>query len=384
MKFSAAVWDHADGVRVEEVELLERHPRDVLVRIEASNVASSEASAMLGPAPAADLPPDLPPGLALPPLPLHIPGHSAVGVVEEVGPSAEGVKVGDRVLMTGNNNCGVCHFCQRGRYDQCAAMVLFGPATARTANGVDVHPLGYVGSLAEWAVVLDNLLVPVRTDLPADQLSLIGNPVCTGVGAALRTARIEPGSVVAVVGCGPVGLSYIQAARLALADQIIAIEPLAHRREAALRMGATTVIDPAETDPVEAVCELSGDAGGVNQGRGADYVFDAANDASATEQAWAMTRTAGDLTLAGLDSRPGARVSFPMVQFSNFGKTIHSCQMGSLLMRRDLPWMVRLAERGQLDLASLAERTYPLKAVGEALRDLAECNVLGATVDPRL
>ncbi|MBP5904748.1 hypothetical protein F3K40_00860 [Streptomyces sp. LBUM 1478] len=91
MKFSAAVWDHADGVRVEEVELLERHPRDVLVRIEASNVASSEASALLGPAPApADLPPDLPPGLALPPLPLHILGHSAVGVVEEVGPSAEG------------------------------------------------------------------------------------------------------------------------------------------------------------------------------------------------------------------------------------------------------------------------------------------------------
>ncbi|WP_408997449.1 zinc-binding dehydrogenase [Streptomyces scabiei] len=208
--------------------------------------------------------------------------------------------------------------------------------------------------------------------------------MCTGVGAALRTARIEPGSVVAVVGCGPVGLSYIQAARLALADQIIAIEPLAHRRAAALRMGATTVIDPAETDPVEAVCELSGDAGGVNQGRGADYVFDAANDASATEQAWAMTRSAGDLTLAGLDPRPGARVSFPMVQFSNFGKTIHSCQMGSLLMRRDLPWMVRLAERGQLDLASLAERTYPLKAVGEALRDVAECNVLGATVDPRL
>lgn len=389
MKFNAAVWEPA-GVRLEELELLALRPGEALVRVEASNVASAEATALLG-GPPPGPPPGLPaggpaggPAPGLPPMPAHIPGHAAVGVVEEIGSQVTGVRVGDRVLMTGNANCGVCHFCLHGRFDQCAAMVMFGPATARTAEGLEVHPVGYVGSLAELAVMPDNQLIPVASDLPADQLSLIPNPVCTGVGAALRTAPIQPGSVVAVMGCGPVGLSYVQAARLAFADQIIAIDPVPARREAALRMGATAALDPTTTDPVEAVCEMSGDAGGVNQGRGADFVFEAAREARAVEQAWAMTRTAGHLTLAGLSSDPFATVSFPMQQFSNHGKTVHSCQMGSLMMHRDLPWMVSLVERGMLDLSEMAERTYSLAQIDQALRDVAECTVLGATVDARL
>jgi S-(hydroxymethyl)glutathione dehydrogenase/alcohol dehydrogenase len=245
-----------------------------------------------------------------------------------------------------------------------------------------VHPLGYLGGFAELAAVPDIQLVPVTTDLPAEQLALIPNPVCTGVGAALRTAPVEPGSVVAVVGCGPVGLSYVQAARLALAAQIIAIDPLPHRREAALRLGATTALDPTEVDPVEAVMDLSGDVGGINQGRGADFVFEVARKARAVEQAWAMTRSAGHLTLAGLSEDPGATVTFPMVEFSNHGKTVHSCQQGSLRMRRDLPWMVRLAEQGQLDLKAMAERSYGLDEVVQAMRDVGDCSVLDANVVP--
>ncbi|MFF7763838.1 alcohol dehydrogenase catalytic domain-containing protein [Streptomyces griseorubiginosus] len=124
----------------------------------------------------------------LEPLPLH--PRDVVGV-EETGPAAQGVQVGDRVLMVGTANCGTCHFCRRGKFDQCARMVQFGPATARTRDGAEVHPLS---GFAELAAVPDIQLVPVTTDLPADQLALISHPVCPGVGAELRTAPVEPGS----------------------------------------------------------------------------------------------------------------------------------------------------------------------------------------------
>lgn len=386
MKFRAALWTKS-GLELDELEPLPLRPRDSLVRVEASNVGAIEGFMLMRkPKPAADAEPggeeddaDYPPF----PMPTpHIPGHAAVGVVEKTGEGVEGVEEGDRVLMCGTTNCGICFFCQRGRYDQCARMVFYGPATARTVGGTDVYPMGYIGSFAEYAVVPDIELIPIRSDLPADQLSLIPNPVCTGVGAALKTAPIEPGSVVAVVGCGPLGIAYIQAARLAMAEQIIAIDPLPQRREAADRFGATTVIDPTEVAPVEAVCDLTEDAGGTNQGRGADFVFEASREARAIEQAWEMARSAGSVTLAGLSTDPEARVSFPMMQFSNWGKTIYSCQQGSLMMRRDLPWMVMLAERGLLDLAGMAERSYALDETLAAMQDVADCTVLGATVIP--
>lgn len=422
MKTTAAV-STPSGVRVEEVQLLPSRHRDVLVRVEGANVAIADAFTFGadpgpgfpgpgGPGPGFPGPggpgpggpgPGFPgpggpgpggPGPGFPEMPgealaalVNMPkqivnGHAGVGVVEEIGPGVSRVRVGDRVLITSNPNCGVCAYCLRGRPDQCAEMVPIGPAYAVLADGTEVHANGSVGCFAELAVVPETQLTPVTTDLPADQLSLIANPVATGVGAALIIAPIQPGSVVAVLGCGPVGLSYIQGARLAKADQIIAIDPLPHRREAASRLGATAVVDPGEIDPVEAVRELSGDVGGLVFGRGADYTFEAAGDATAAEQAWNMARLTGHVTLAGMGGqRP--TVTFPYAEFSILaGRTVHSCQWGGVLQRRDFPWLIKLAERGELDVAGMAERNYALKEISDAFRDVNARAVIGATLLP--
>lgn len=383
MRFKAMVWGES-GEQLETLRMLPLRPEEIAVRVQATNVGSAdvlslnvEPSAATNPEAVASLVPTLP---ALPPNIIH--GHAAVGLIEKVGSAVGGVKVGDRVLVTSSANCGMCHFCRRGRMDQCAQNTMFSPAIACSENGQDVHGNSYVGSFAELAVTRETQVTTIRSDLPLDQLALISNPVATGVGAALITAPIQVGSVVAVVGCGPVGLSYVMGARLAGAARIIAIEPMAARRDAALRCGATDIIDPNEIDPVAAVQELSGDAGGAMQGRGADNVFEAATDARAVEQAWAMARSAGHVVLAGIDPRPGAIVSFPAAPFALGGKVIQVCQQGSLLMRRDLPWIIRLAEQGRLDLSQLVGRSYSLAETSQALRDVSDRAVLGATVLP--
>ncbi|MGV2181462.1 zinc-binding dehydrogenase [Rhizobium rhizogenes] len=383
MRFKAVVWGES-GEQLDSLEILPLRREELIVRVQATNVGSADALSLSAPPPPAKTDDVTAPGLpTLPVLPTNmIHGHAAVGLVEQVGSAVGSAKVGDRVIVTSSANCGQCHFCRRGRMDQCVQNVMFSPAIACLDNGDDVHGNSYVGSFAELAVTRETQVTVIRSDLPLDQLALISNPVATGVGAALFTAPIQTGSVVAVIGCGPVGLSYIMGARLAGAERIIAIEPLASRRKTALLCGATDIIDPTETNPVAAVLELSGDAGGTMQGRGADYVLEAATDARAVEQAWAMARSAGHVVLAGMDPRPGATVSFPAASFALGGKVIHVCQQGSLLMRRDLPWLIRLAERGQLDLTPLAERSYSLAETGKALRDVSDCAILGATVLP--
>jgi S-(hydroxymethyl)glutathione dehydrogenase / alcohol dehydrogenase len=150
-----------------------------------------------------------------------------------------------------------------------------------------------VGTFAEAMVVHEASLVPVRTDLIDTELALLGCGVTTGLGAALITAQVAPGSSVAVIGCGGVGQSVIQGARIAGAAVIIAVDPMQARREGAVRAGATHTIDPAATDPVEQVRELT-------QGRGADYTFEVVGRPELMVAAFEMARTAGTVTLVGM------------------------------------------------------------------------------------
>ncbi|WP_395593678.1 alcohol dehydrogenase catalytic domain-containing protein [Pseudomonas sp. B26140] len=369
----AAVWRAGEepAISIEEASLLPLRSRDVVVRVEASNVSISDHLL-----------------LAFDPIQVGWPapqvlGHAAAGTVEKIGSDVRRVKIGDRVIVTSTPNCGECYFCLNGRPDQCATMVFVGPAHATLSDGTLIYPNASVGSFAELAVVPETQLTAVKTDLPSDQLSLLANPVGTGVGAALRTAPIKSGSTVAVVGCGPVGLAYIQGARIADAAQIIAIDPLPERRALAMRFGATHSIDPAQVDPVEAVLDLSEDAGGMLQGRGADYVFESAAESHAIEQAWAMARATGHVTFSSvcLDMMT-AKITFPALPFALAGKTVHSCQYGSLDQRRDLPWLIGLAERGKLDLAGMIDRRYPLTQLLDAMRDAGTRSVIGPTLMP--
>ena len=206
---------------VEEVTPLDPGPTDVIVRITASGVCHSDLSVINGTLPAGQV----------------VLGHEGTGVVEKVGADVNRVHVGDRVIGSFIPACGVCWYCLHDQSNLCAETysVMFVPRVRRAERRGASRRMTGLGTFAEMMTVSQHSVVKVESDLPDEQLALIGCGVTTGVGAALNTARVEPGSIVAVIGCGGVGQAVIQGARIAGAARIIAIDPVAMKRDAALR-----------------------------------------------------------------------------------------------------------------------------------------------------
>jgi len=215
-----------------------------------------------------------------------------------------------------------------------------------------------LGTFAELMTVAQMSVVKVDSDLPDEQLALIGCGVTTGVGAALNTAQVEPGSIVAVIGCGGVGQAVIQGARIAGAARIIAIDPVALKRDAALKLGATDVVDPTDTDPIEAVRALSG-------GRGADYAFEVIGTPGTVRQAVDTARPGGTAVMVGV-LRLDSEVAIPAMTVLE-EKKITGCVYGSAQVRRDFPRLISLIETGKLDVGAMVSRTMHLHEVNEAL-----------------
>jgi len=238
--------------------------RQVVVRTEATNLCYSNVPAVLGyPIPTATAAAAPPASALAPPAGARrmndmavIQGHGGVGIVEAVGPEVRRVRVGDRVCVSGTPQCGSCYHCLRGRSDMCQFLSAIGAddlvAIADTADGTPVYENSHIGGLAELMVTFEEWTVPLFTKI--DPVALGMACACTtvaGLGATVSQtlATIAPGGIVAVVGCGPLGLSAVQGARIAGASTIIAIDPVATRRDVAKRVGATHVLDPvAEGD----------------------------------------------------------------------------------------------------------------------------------------
>lgn len=313
--FRAAIWrGETNGETVfgiEEIEHLETlDPQYVEVRVTVSSISISDHLFLRtenqgGPAP----------------LP-QVLGHGGVGIVERVGDAVDQVKVGDRVLMYGTPQCDSCWYCRNGRADWCTQIQFVGPPIARTKDGLPVHASSAIGSFAEYAVVPQSQLVTVDTPVSDDELAFLTISGSSGIGPALQIAPIPAGSVVAVVGLGPCGLSYLQAAKLSGARQIIGIDPVEARRALALQLGATDVVDPSASDPVAAVRALGPDRGGMF-GTGADIVFEATTTTVGMQQAWDMAPVAGTIVLSSVPRNMAATVEFPATPFACQGKTVH-------------------------------------------------------------
>lgn len=349
---AAVAYEPGMPLVVEDVTPLPAGPRDVRVRITASGICHTDLTVING--------------LSALPLPI-VPGHEACGVVEQVGPEVRRVAVGDRVLAAVTPACGTCWWCLEGLSNHCELNPMVkAAARVRLGDGREVPAVCGCGTFADEMVVHEASLVPVHTDLVDEQLALLGCGVTTGLGAALNTAGVTPGSSVAVIGCGGVGQSVVQGARIAGAAVIVAVDLAAERRVAAQALGATHAVDPADTDPVEYVRSLTG-------GRGADHTFEVVGRTELMIQAHDMARPAGTVVLVGMPSKD-AVLSFPALKAVFSGKKLMGSVVGGAQILRDFPRFIRLAESGRLDLGALVTDRITLDQVngGLAALDRAE------------
>jgi len=266
---------------IEEVEIDKPLAREVVVRTVATGVCHSDLHFVDGlyphPAPA-------------------ILGHEAAGIVEEVGSEVTYVKPGDHVICCLSVFCGHCEYCLSGKPYLCNNPERMrkpsDPPKYRLKDGTPVHQFAQISSYAEKMLLYENAVVKIPDDVPLDRAALIGCGVTTGVGAALNTAKVEPGSTVAVFGTGGVGIAAIQGARIAGARMIIAVDVVEHKLGMARKFGATHTVDASQTDPVKAIREMTG--GGV------DYSFEAIGLKKTAEQAFDCIKPGGTATIIGM------------------------------------------------------------------------------------
>ena len=355
----AAIFEgQGQPLAIEDLESSPPGPRDVIVEIGASGVCHSDLSVINGYVP-------LPPPVIL--------GHEGTGTIVEVGPEVSRVKVGDRVIASFVLACGDCWFCTHEKTNLCEGAFGAGMTPRATrADGSIASAFTGLGTFSDLMTVDEGSVIKVETDLPDEQLALIGCGVTTGVGAALNTAKIEPGSSVAVIGCGGVGQAVIQGARIAGAARIIAVDPVELKRKTAEQLGATDLVDPGAGDPVAQVQAITG-------GRGADYAFEVIGLPETVVQAYSMARRGGTAVVVGMP-RIDSMVTLPGFQLFYDEKKLLGCVYGSAQVKRDFPRLIGLIETGRLDVGSMVSRRIKLDEVNEAFRAMEAGEVIRSVI----
>ncbi|MDR2255728.1 MAG: Zn-dependent alcohol dehydrogenase [Arthrobacter sp.] len=351
----AAVFTDTDTpVEVTEVQLEGPRAGEVRVKIAAAGVCHSDLHVKRGEWDA--------------PAPLVM-GHEGSGVVTELGEGVTSLAVGDHVVLSWVPPCGECRYCRQGHEARCQKVatvvapkgVLFDGTSRLSRDGETMHHYLGVSSYAEEVVVPASGAIKVRDDAPLDVIAVVGCAVATGVGAVLNTAAVEPGSTVAVIGCGGVGLNVVQGAKLAGADRIVAIDVLPEKTAMAVQFGATDRIDGSKGDAVEQLLALIPD--------GVDYAFDAIGRTITTEQAIKMLGLGGAAVIVGLPPT-GAKASFEPLVLAEADQRILGSNYGSVRPAIDIPALVDKYMDGQLKLDPLISGRRPLAEAREALDEL--------------
>jgi S-(hydroxymethyl)glutathione dehydrogenase / alcohol dehydrogenase len=292
------------------------------------------------------------------PLPTVL-GHEAAGVVEQVGSDVTYVRPGDHVVSCISMFCGACEFCLSGRPSLCQSPEHVRPDGAPprlSQRSAPIHQCLRLAAYAEQMLVHERALAKIQPDVPLDRAALIGCGVMTGLGAVFNTAKVEPGSTVAVVGCGGVGLNCVQGAAIAGAARIFAVDRVPAKLEMASRLGATDLVDASGGSPVEHV--LGATSGGVH------YAFEAVGQRETVEQSFAMLRPGGTAIIIGVLPE-GAVVTFPGVDFLAERK-VQGSSVGSNRFRLDVPRYLDLYRRGRLQLDELISARIALEQVNAA------------------
>lgn len=351
------------ALTVRELDLAPPGPGEVLIRMAAAGICHSDLSVINGTRPR--------------PLPMVL-GHEASGFVEEVGPGVEDLAPGDHVLCIFAPGCGRCRPCAEGRPALCVTAAehhgvgaLMTGQRRLSMDGAPVHHHVGVSAFATHAVLARPSLIKVEHEIAPHLSALFSCAMLTGAGAAFNTARVAPGSTVAVVGLGGVGLSAILGAAAAGAGRIVAIDPFESKLDAARAMGATDCVK-ADADTVEAVRELT--AGGV------DVALEMAGSARALETAFDVTARGGTTVTAGLP-HPSERMALSPLKLVAEERQLKGSYIGSCVPQRDLPRMLSLHAAGKLPVERMLTHRLRLDQVNLAMDQLADGTAIRQVIE---
>ncbi len=344
---AAVLYAFGEPLRIEELEVDPPKAGEVLVRMAASGVCRSDWHTARGVHPHA--------------LPIVL-GHEGAGVVEAVGEGVTGLEPGNHVVCSWLPYCGACRRCLAGRPVLCEHQRVFdegylADGTTRFHKGDVSIRHNVPSSFAERSVVPARTAIKVDRSLPLEQVALLGCAVATGVGAVLNTARVRPGESVVVIGCGGVGLSVIQGARIAGAAPIVAVDVVSSKLELAARVGAT--------DTILSDANVEGAIGEAIDG-GADHAFEALGRPETIALAFRVLSPGGTAVLVGM-APSEARVPLDALTLTVQERTVTGSWYGSIVPPRDLPMLADLLGRGELQLEPMIARTCSLDQIGEAL-----------------
>ncbi|MEU2440047.1 Zn-dependent alcohol dehydrogenase [Streptomyces rubradiris] len=341
---------------LDDVEAVGFGPGKVRIRVRATGLCHSDLSAMNG---------------VLPQPAPFVPGHEGAGEIADVGDGVTHLKPGDRVLLCWLPACGSCPACKRGQTQLCLAGFMNAGTPNFRRSGGDVFGFAGTGTFAEEVVVDAGCAVPIPEDVPFDIAALIGCGVTTGLGAALNTADVTAGSSVAVIGCGGVGISVVQGARLKGAAEIVAVDPVASRRESALRFGATRAVAPEEL--ADAKQRITG-------GEGFDYVFEVVGKSATARTAYETTRRGGTLVVVGAGALDD-HLRLNMFELFFDEKRILPSLYGGGDVLRSYERAIALWRAGRVDLAGLITHRVPLTEINEALDQMRTGTALRTCIE---
>ena len=354
MQFRAAVL-HAPHtpLAIETIEAVDLQPNDVLVRVAAAGLCHTDLEVIEG--------------QLVYPMPIVL-GHETAGVIEAVGSAVSPKRRGERVVLSWNPHCGHCFHCERDQPILCETYISNGPhavqfdgTTRLRLGGAPLRTMFYMAGFAEYAIVTDSCAITMPADMPLDRACLIGCGVMTGVGAAINIARLGYGETVMVIGCGAVGLSAVQGARLAGATAILAVDRNRDRLALAQKVGATHVAAVPDEDALEVARRLTG-------GRGVDCVLESAGNAPAFRLSAEACRTGGQIVWLG---KTGVNEDVAFRWGSLMGeKRIVRSSYGGARPARDFPLLARAYLDGKLHLDPYLTRHLKLEEINAGFADL--------------
>jgi len=353
---AAVMWEPGGPFDVREVDLREPGPGEVAVDIHACGLCASDMTltTVFG----------IPTPVVL--------GHEGAGIVSAVGAGVSSPAVGDHVLIAWITPCGACAPCRRAQSHLCSRRRTSregegaGPSSPLSIDGTEVQQGMATATFAHRTVVPAIAAVALDPSVPFVVAAMMGCAVPTGVGAAIRSARVQPGDHVAVIGAGAIGMSAVLGARVGGATRIVSVDPSATRRERAVAIGSDEAVDPEELASMSPF----------------DVVIDAVGRAETTTAAWRATRRGGSITVVGA-GRPGQKIEIDAYELFHDEKRLVGCFAGGMTLARDLPVLVDLWSSGRLPIESLIDGTADLGRINEVAAAQGAGEVLRTILLPR-